>query len=87
MPPKALPGDERDKTCVRDEVAPPEPSRLLCEPIGPLKPKRLRRAGRTANVSGRHIQRAADAHDHGNAKPTTILFQPVFLPRGAHRYE
>ena len=87
MPAKALPGDERDETCIRDEVAPPEPSRLLYEPIGPFEPKRLRRAGRTANVSGRHIQRAADAHDHGNAKPATILPEPVFLLWRAHRYE
>lgn len=87
MPPKTLPGNERDETCVRDEVAPPEPSRLLYEPIGPFEPERLRRAGGTANVTGGHIQRTANAHDHRNAKPATIVPEPVFLPRRAHRYE
>ena len=73
--------------CIGMNVSPPHSARFLVYSVQPLKPRRLNRGRRSADVVGKNIKRATHAHYEGHAEAVTIGSEKSFFARRRHADE
>ena len=75
------PSDDGAEQGVGDQIAAPEPSRLLFDAVEPFEAKTLPDQRRSANLSREHVERAANAVAHWDAELGAPVGEKALLPR------
>ncbi len=71
--------ERADEARVVAEVAPPQPARLVRQPVGPLQSRRLHPRRRLGHQPGVEVERRADADQHRRLEQRAHLRHPLLL--------